>query len=130
MKMKKAEIWSKEEKNSSTHLRKSHHNWKFPAKKSSREMNDEKQKPIKTIRKNHQISNFSNWTMNMCVCAKDWIDDEPTMAQLPLQRKSFFAHDPKKWISSWKIWVPSDLQWSPLLFLPAPFLLREFRGHF
>jgi hypothetical protein len=58
-------------------------------------MNDEKQKPIKTIRKNHQISNFSNWTMNMCVCAKDWIDDEPTMAQLPLQRKSYFAHDPK-----------------------------------
>jgi hypothetical protein len=28
------------------------------------------------------------------------------------------------------IWVPSDLQWSSLLFLPSPCLLREFRGHF
>lgn len=130
MKMKKAEIWSKE-KNSSTQLRRSHHKLKFPAKKSWREMNDEKQKPIKTIRKNHQISNFSNWTMNMCVCAKDWIDRWWTYhGPIAITKKELLCSWPKKWISSWKIWVPSDLQWSPLLFLPAPFLLREFRGHF
>jgi hypothetical protein len=59
---------------------------KIPSKKKAQEKWMMKNKKlIKTICKNHQISNFSNWTMNMCVCMsvcalKDWIDDERTMA--------------------------------------------------
>jgi hypothetical protein len=69
------ESWNlkKQRKNSSTtHLRKSHHNWRFPAKKKpKKKWMMEKQKPIKAIRKkssDFKLLKMDNEHVCVCVC--------------------------------------------------------------